>query len=193
MLLVLAMCALAFGASAAGPFGFERGMTKEQIIALVGNYAVKQTNDDALLLTRAPKPHPDFDQYMVTISPERGLLKISAIGITIQTNRYGTVLKAAFDEVRTAVASTYGPPSKDFNFLRSGSIWNEPEDWMMGLVKEERVLASYWDKELPNHIVGIVLEANTLSTEKGYLVLRYEFAGFSEYAGAKKAKAGKVF
>jgi hypothetical protein len=128
------------------------------------------------------------------ISPERGLVKLLATGKTIQTNRYGTELKDSFTEIRDTIAKTYGPPQHAFDFLTSGSIWDEPRDWMMGVVKKERTLASYWDQApLPNHITLIGVEAVALSMERGYLSLIYEFEGFTEYARSKKAKAGSVF
>lgn len=64
---------------------------------------------------------------------------------------------------------------------------------MMGLLKEERVLLSYWEKGLPNHIHLIALETKALSNEKGYVVLSYEFDGWDEYADELKKKQDTVF
>jgi hypothetical protein len=66
-----------------GPFGFEHGMTREQVVTLVGRDAVKHFKgdlDDIVTLVTAPKPHPDFEEYMLMISPERGLVKILVSG-----------------------------------------------------------------------------------------------------------------
>ena len=64
---------------------------------------------------------------------------------------------------------------------------------MMGLLKEERHLASTWETPLPNHINDIVIEAKALSQEKGYIILTYEFDGWDAYVDAKKKQAGTVF
>src|SRR5438067_137324 len=92
--------------SISGPFGFFFGMTKEQVIRLVGQSAVKEITDEGqtIRLTTAPRPHPAFDYYLVVISPDRGLLKIVAVGNTIQTNGYGDDLKSAYNEILDAVA-----------------------------------------------------------------------------------------
>src|SRR5207248_6486616 len=84
-----------------GPFGFRWGMTRDQVIALVGKDAIeeKYSRDDQLRLRTAPKPHPDFDGYLVTISPQRGLVKLLASGKTIETTRYGDEVHRAFEEI----------------------------------------------------------------------------------------------
>jgi hypothetical protein len=192
--LIFLSCLIVFQGFAAGPFGFEYGMTKEQVIAAVGQNAVKKIQSDVLTLTTAPKPHPAFETYQVMISPKLGLVKILAIGNTIGTNRYGNEIQTAFIETQEALVNNYGTPGVSYDFLRSGSIWAEHEDWMMGLAKGERVLATFWTPtNSPNHITSIELEANALSMEKGYLDLGYEFEGFPEYAQSKKTDAGKVF
>jgi hypothetical protein len=79
------------------------------------------------------------------------------------------------------------------DFLRAGSIWKEPEDWMMGLLKDERTLVAVWEKALPNRIHDVVLKAGALSREKGFHKLTYEFDGWNEYVDALRKKAGTVF
>jgi len=180
-----------------GPFGFQWGMTKDQIIELVGQKSVKEGDSNGieiLNLSTAPKPHPAFESYTLILSPERGLLKIVAVGKTIQTNGFGSEVHDAFIEMRDTVSATYGS-AKTFDLLKSGSIWNEPREWMMGLLKKERILTAYWNEtaKLPNHITVIELEGEALSRESGYLSLAYQFEGFSEYLQSQKAKAGSVF
>ena len=174
-----------------GPFGFWYGMTKEQVIALVGKEAINKAVDDKLQLTAAPKGHPAFETYSLIFSPTQGLLKIVAIGKDIQTNDFGDSVKTAFTDLRDVISKTYGPP-KSIDFVKRGSLWTDARDWMTGLLKEERSLAALWDNA-PNHIRGVILEANALSTSKAYLRLSYEFEGWDEYADSKKAKAGTVF
>jgi len=194
-----------------GPFGFERGMTKEQIIALVGSDKVDNelSRDDVIVLTTAPKPHPAFKEYYLFISPELGLLKLGATGVDINTNVFGNQVHSKFVEIQVALSAFYGkPPIVSFDRLRSGSNWRDPQDWMMGLLKEERVLTALWmsrtthpkdfngievGSELPNDINVIELEAVALSTTKGYLRVIYEFDGWDGYVDAKKAKQSQTF
>jgi hypothetical protein len=80
---------------ASGPFGFDKGMTRSQVIQLVGNDAVDAKNSDAdtLVIKTAPKPHPAFENYMLVFSPKDGLVKLIAIGNTIESDSYGTQVK----------------------------------------------------------------------------------------------------
>jgi hypothetical protein len=193
---VLATVALA--QEPTGPFGLHRGMTREQVIQLVGKDAIKpgipgRTELDTLRLYRVPKSHPAFEYYTLIFSPKDGLLKILAIGSNISTNVFGETLHTSFIELRDVISQTYGQPRGTIDSVQSGSIWNDPQDWMMGLLKKERTLAAAWDTGLPNNIHGVILETDALSREIGILTLVYEFDGWSEYLDAKAKKAGTVF
>lgn len=182
-----------FAQEASGPFGLRRGMTQEQVIQIVGKDAVKEVKGDVLRLLAVPKPHRAFDEYSLVFSPNDGLLKIVAYGKDIRTNGFGEAVHDSFVEIRDAIARTYGEPKFTLDHLKEGSIWTEPQDWMMGLLKEERELSSDWNTTLPNRIHGIVLETKALSTEKAFIVLVYEFDGWNEYVDARKKKADSVF
>jgi hypothetical protein len=129
----------------------------------------------------------------VIISPDKGLLKIAAF-CDVPTSRYGDQVKSKFENLKAAVSSAYGDPQRNFDFLRSGSLWTEPEDWTMGLVKGERNLLSAWHpKDKPNGIALIMLDTKAEATNSAEVVLSYEFEGFVEYENAKQAKANSVF
>jgi hypothetical protein len=170
-------------------------MTQEQVIQMVGKSAIKETKGDdpqQLTLLTVPKPHAAFEMYSLLFSPKEGLLKLTAYGKDIRTNGFGEAVRDAFMEIRDAVANTYGQP-ETLDFVRSGSLWHEPEYWMMGLLKDERTLDAFWKKEIPNGICDIDLEAKAMSTEKGFLVLSYEFDGWSQYLDGVKKKQTTVF
>jgi hypothetical protein len=170
-----------------------RGITQEQIIQVVGKKAVVEIKDDTLVFSTVPRPHPAFESYVLVFSPKDGLLKILAMGPDIRTNGFGEVIHDSFVEIRNAIAQTYGQPDNIIDSVRAGSIWTEPEDWMMGLYKGERGLACGWGHALPKGLSLIMLSAAAASVEKGYLRLTYQFDGWSEYAEAKAKKAGTVF
>lgn len=140
----------------------------------------------------APKPHPLFDDYRLLFSPKHGLVKMYGLSRNISTSPYGDVLKEQFAKVRDQIKPTYGK-YEEFDFLKTGSIWNEPRDWMMGLLKQERTLACFWNHEtganLDAFIVEVRLEAHALEKNAGVLTLQYEFVGFKEY----EAKQGDAF
>jgi len=196
---VIAMtAALASGAEIgsgpySGPFGLQRGMTAGQIEALVGHLKPSDANDcfDSAIV---PRPHAAFESYLLCISPTQGLLKIIALGVDIRTNSFGDQIRSAFDLLETALTTAYGD-SRGLKRLQEGSIWTDPQYWMMGLLKKEREHLAIWNgpSVTSKGIYAIVLEVKASSSEKAYIKLVYEFAGWNEYVDSKRAQAGKVF
>ncbi len=175
------------------PFGFGRGMTKAEVLKLVGNRAVKKEDEDSLMLTAAPKGYPDFELYHLIFSPKAGLLKLVAISKDVDSDAYGDELRSKFSSIKQALTETYGT-GKELEYLHDGSIWNERRDWMMGLTKKERTLAVYWDFGTgQNGLSDVVLEARGLNSDTGYLSLAYEFEGWSDHVDQVTKKKESVF
>jgi len=157
----------------AGPFGLEKGMSlnaiggKPEQIAL-GKYK----------LTDVPTPHSAFEAYIVQIAPKSGLCWVKAIGKDVATSSYGSELKSEFRKMEEKLGSSYGQ-HKTLDTLLPGSIWNEPNDWMMGLIKKERILAAVWEAKdgssLPPDLQSIALYASPYAQDKGYISIEYTF------------------
>lgn len=174
----------------AGPFGLNKGMTLEEL-KKHGNFtpAGQPFVYTSKTLTNG---HPDFEVYTVVLTPEHGLCKIQAVGSNIDSSSYGSELESKFKDLTSAMAGKYGSQGRNFDFLRSGSIWNEPKDWMMGLLKKERTLTTFWSppesQNLPDSLATIVVEAIALSGSKGYIKLGYDFDNISGCLETLKAK-----
>lgn len=183
LVLLLSMALFAY----AGPFGLEPGLTIEQLRAIDPD--IKEEDNNSFLMSVVPIPSKSFEMYRVYVHPTVGLVKLIAYGITIQTNRFGVALLAEFNRVESALSEQYGT-AKNYNFLITGSIWKDPQDWMMGLVQEERILASFWTKDVikSDTVDSIGLVANALSSDKGYILIEYEFKGFAEHINDFKPK-----
>ena len=139
--------ALALGqGEAPTPFGLRFGMPRAEIEKLAGYKA--PTSGQTVAIVDPPQPHPDFVAYGVLASPTHGLCKVVAVGKTLQLNSFGDQIKAAFEETAKSLEGRYGK-FKRADFLKTGSIWNEPDDWSMALAKEERSLAAMWEKPTP--------------------------------------------
>jgi len=176
-----------FSQEKSGPFGFEAGMTKQQIIEIVGSDAIKESNGDTIIITNAPKADREFESYALRISPENGLLKIVAMGKNINTDGFGNELKSAFKTLKAALATIYGRPNHELDLLNNGSIWTGPDDWMAGLQKGERIFGCNWAGiPLPNRISVIRIDVAAKSREAGCFYLTYEFEGYEAYAKARK-------
>lgn len=155
-----------------GPFGLKMGMSLEQI-----------SNEYELLshgiyrLISVPKPHSEFESYIVRVSPTHGLYWIKAIGKTIVTSSHGIELRLTFDRMIEKLQVSYGEVSiKDF--LLPGSIWGDSNDFMMGLIQKERNLYALWDKTNlsdKNDLMTLFLGANAVDRNSGYIALEYSF------------------
>lgn len=180
---------------AEGPFGLEAGLTQKNIEDMIGA-KLKPLPDSVNLYTsdKLPKQNADFEMYGLLISPKAGLCQIRALGKNIDTDSYGLALKSEFEELSNSLSSLYGK-AETTDLLLAGSIWKEPQDWMMGLNKKERFLSATWKgaKETPlkNNIDTISIEARANSSSKGYVYLQYSFTNDdvcqAEIEGAKKS------
>ncbi|PWG71055.1 hypothetical protein DEM28_12445 [Enterobacter mori] len=178
-----------------GPFGLEAGLTQKNIEDMIGT-KLKPLPDSVNLYTsdKLPKQNADFEMYGLLISPKAGLCQIRAVGKNIDTDSYGLALKSRFEDLSSSLSSLYGK-AETTDLLLAGSIWKEPQDWMMGLNKKERFLSATWKgtKETPlkNNIGAISIEARANSSAQGYVYLQYTFTNDdvcqAEIEGAKKS------
>ena len=131
------------------------------------------------ICSTAPKPHNEFDAYILWHIEGIGVCALIATGKNIERDSYGVEIKRRVDDVKGQIEKKYGPPSDQFNFLNAGSIWDEPNDWMMGLYQNERRYIYYWSKNLGFKPVGtvefILLEAIGLSRSTGSINLKFEY------------------
>lgn len=162
-----------------GPFGLEAGLLKDTVEDLLGSPLTKVEGAPFLFSTaRTPRPHSSFEFYALLIGPTTGLCQIRAIGVDITTSSHGLQLKSQFEELSSSLEEVYGPYER-VDQLLPGSIWKDPEDWMMGLLKKERYLQAEWSAKnrsnLRNSITAINLVARAKGSDVGFLLLQYTF------------------
>ncbi len=168
-----------------GPFGLSMGMSVSRILALPGAERIGDA-PGAFFVPRPPQPHPDFESIVVSAEDSIGLCKVTAIGKTLESASTGAQLRNRFDQLEIVLTGKYGRPLK-LDRLSTGSIWNEPNDWMMGIRVGERTYAAVWLRdstgvELPDWASAIGLEAVAQGPNKGYLKLSYEGRNFPRCA-----------
>lgn len=163
----------------AGPFGFDKGTSSAELGKKI---KLKQEGAFSYSSPLAPKPHSDFDDYRLLITPIHGLCKVTAWTPQINVSVYGTELLGKFDSIDQAISAKYGN-GKRYDFLKAGSIWREDNEWMTSLEKKERVLMKHWnDKQspMPDNIIGITLEAVASSRTSSMIRLTYAFSNEGE-------------
>ena len=174
---IVVICCLP-GTADAGPFGLDMGMSKAQAGVSLD---AEDMGGHRFKITKVPRPHSAFEAYVLRITPTHGLCYLEAIGKAIDTSVDGERLRDQFNELAAALENRYGQHKRQ-DFLRAGSILDEPRDWMSGLANKERVLAIRFDKEegstLSYGVTSAFLSAAALSRTKGYLNLEYSFGNY---------------
>lgn len=182
-----------------GPFGLKMGLTDDQLKAAIPDLQAAATNISST--SSPPRPHDSFETYMLITSASTGLCKITAVGKAIKTSQFGDELRSAHNNLKAALTERYGQPISDHNFLKHGSMWNESKYWMMGLLKKDRIVATFWERkndknpkgvELPNDIDSIIVESSAEGTDTGHITLRYAFTNEDACVDAIKKEKNKA-
>jgi len=138
-----------------------------------------------------PKPSPMVPEVTLLIHPRMGLCTILASSVTHDDNSFGEQTRSQYEKIRKALISKYSSPTKTFDFVRSGSVWDEDKYFMIGLEKDERLLVSYWVKSeganLPKGIQSMEVKARALTMSRGYVNVKYESVMHNQCVDALQA------
>jgi hypothetical protein len=168
-------------------------MTLEQVLSATNAKPIAGNPMD-YNATVVPTPYEDFESYSFVISPKQGLCKVAAIGKDISADSFGSAVHSSFDSLDEQLTKKYGKSAGLLDAVKPGSMWQEPQYWMMGLDKQERYLTDDWSSKknpLPDNLEDIVLQAKASSTNVGYLLLSYEFDNFSSCLDERKDATSK--
>jgi len=181
-------------AGSQGAFGLEIGSTIEQL----SKNGVRVTPAGPPLLymiSSVPLPHAAFEGYILTISPTVGLCSVLGSGKGITTDSFGTTLRAEFDGLAEALKARYGNPTTKVDRVLPGSIWNQPRDFMMGMLQRERTLISLWERDkksaLPSTLQEIVLGARARQSDTASIALQYRFTNYKKCEAEVASAANK--
>lgn len=161
-----------------GPFGFDIGMTYDEVKAACNGEEPQHIGDDRYYV-KPIKSHPSFDRYIVWISPKYGLYYIKGIGSFISTNDNGKNIKSKYSTLLYTLEKKYG---KYFgvDFVNENYKWNEDSNWLEKLKNNEKTYHSYFYPAFENFdglysvIVGIDTTDKYTITD-AYIFIEYEF------------------
>jgi len=172
-----------------GPFGLKEGLSRAEIAKVVK--IEKVGNTLSYTADKLPIPHPAFSWYALTISESVGLCAILAVSPTKPSDAFGDTLRQSFDALKDPLTLRYGKQTRGVDSVRSGSIWRDPQDFMMGMLKGERKLNAIWEttkaKPLPSSLSLIALIASAESSSTGRVSLHYTFSNNDKCEAEKKA------
>ena len=197
LLLSALLLAMFAGVGQADVFGLKKGMTLEQVRALEFGKLEKQENSggEDMWGVKNPKTPKGAYSALFVFVPDKGLLKVG-IHWEIETNSHGDGIKEKFKELKTILSEKYGK-GETFDFLKPGSIWNRPQDWMIALQAQERyldwALADGIAESEKNKLTAIALRATADSGSMGGVSLAYEFQGWNEHLNTREKKEASEF
>ena len=178
--------------SFAATFGFHKGETVQQVIAAVGQKNVLKTEKNPggginLTLQTTPEPHDEFESYKLYFSPDKGLLRVVAVGKDIPNTPDGAELRNHYFIVHAQIGRNYGAPYEDIDDLDPHSRWKKPNDYVMGMVQGDRSLVAHWGNgsdsmHYPNDISCITLFAGGLDSTTGYVAVDITFIGWDAFS-----------
>ena len=162
-----------------GPFGLKMGLTYKQLKDIDPSITKFLGMDDIYIMKVVPKPHPDYEQYTVIVRNDIGLGLVLAMTSYFKCTPEGDELKEMYREHSSMLKEIYGT-CKENDYLEEGSVWTEPQEFMMGLMKKERELFCSWSTEhgsvMKNSIIDISLIASAKDLVTGYISLSYTFS-----------------
>ena len=175
--------------SFAGPFGLDIGKSLDHYPGTTFN-KIENTNVK-YRVENIPTPNKAIESYIVYATEESGICFIKGVGLDITTSAYGTNLQTKYNSVVDALDSKYGATHKKkaTDLLSYGSIWDEPNDYMMSLLKNERyAMVSWKTKDKVNPLESIYIVQNALRTDVGYLSIEY-YGNNKEICDAEENKS----
>lgn len=177
-LLIAALLGLLFAvptfAAESNPFGLDLDKHPSEY-----SCPQSQTEKYRYHCTTVPKPHPEFEAYILQYVKGVGICQVSAIGKTVRNNSYGFATKNRVDAIAKQLKQKYGIESEKLDFLSPYSIWDEPDEWMMGVLKNERGYIYSWDTDKGfkpvGEVAGIFMGALAAASDAGYVQLEFVF------------------
>lgn len=167
----------------AAPFGLKMGMTIDEI----GEQCEEEPSfvKDDIYLIKPVKKHPLFEYYAVYVNEKTGLYQIRAISLPIVSNKFGTELKDAFNNVKDRIAKTYGKPKIIDRYNNTAnSYYQKDEYWFYALREGSRELSAVWgyNSSLADNLDTVALECSVtygFYDGTGQLILYYYFNNIS--------------
>lgn len=163
----------------AGPFGVDEGMSASSL--------PEATEFSRWMYSFKPeKAHRLFAEHFVSATPQHGVCLVGAVGHPQQNDRFGEKVRNLFLDIRAQLTAIYGPPTKEVDILKPGSIYRDPNDWVAAVKHNERLYEAVWGNEttvLKDKIVQIWLRVDARLHDESKLFIRYTF---SNIAGCRK-------
>ena len=167
--------------SIADQFGLEMGESIKSV-RRKGVFLQKMELPEQYYAKRLPEGNPDFEGYILEITPKAGLCKIVGIKKPFPSNSSGVQIISMFNLFEKELSKKYGD-SKIYNAILPDSKYLAPKDFIKSLNVQDRVLSASWVKEnnqLGKDMDNIMLRAVAPDVKTASLFFIYSFNNWNE-------------
>lgn len=131
----------------------------------------------------APRPHSEFESYIVTLTETTGVCMIKGIGRYHSNDRRGESVRRAFKSLEHILNENYGA-GDHIDWLRPEALWDGSNEWVMALRQNDRIFVTEWKEELgaelPGEISSIGMFVAATGPGTSFIILQYQFSNFEE-------------
>lgn len=175
-------------AESVDPFGFAMGQTLTDQVKSANQCQSKK--EGIWSCKTAPTPLDGAEFYVIGVTSDGLVHTVKVVSSNFDNDEYGSKVKARYEEIESLLTAKYGKPDKEFDFLLSGSIWDEPKDFAMSLFKEQRTLSKFW--KIAGTGVAIMIQAFGSSMSSTYLIVQYQDGALASPALDRKLSDSKA-
>ena len=156
--------------------------------------SIKSDKNIITLNTNTNKNHKNSKNARIHIEETTGICRVITRGRPVRTHHFGHKLRYKYYELKKQFVKKYGHETDEDNLLFPDSALGSERYWMKSLMKEERILASYFDNlksKSENGIISIKIEAKATTINSGYIETVYTFSHVADCKKYMAKKAGK--
>ena len=196
--LLLTACLIAPVVFADDPFGFDINVSPAKYDYC---FSSNEWENVSYYCTNAPKPHPEFTDYLLWYIDDIGLCRLEANGRNIENDDYGLRTIEKIEQIKEQLKKKYGEPTLQTDFLRSVvSIYDgQPyrlED-AVERVRQEKLDDSYFwfppEYKQVGNVVELSLTASAVNSSTGILSLAFEYPNLEACLQRRDDQASDAF
>ena len=173
----------------AQPFGIVMGQQVETLKA-------EKTDQEFTYRITPPKTHPEIERYLVTATPGQGVCAVGGISTDHSEDAFGIKVRNVAIDIRKQIDTVYGP-SRIEDFLETGSIWRNANEWTTAIFKHERTYQFVWGKKagpiISNNVVKISASVQAFDHSSTYLLILFVFKNYEACKAEMNGAASKAF
>ncbi|MGL4982499.1 MAG: hypothetical protein ACRC4W_06585 [Treponemataceae bacterium] len=175
--------------SFAGPFGFNRGMSVEEMELNCRKKMILIKDDLYRIFPK--KRYENLDKYYARVDKDLGLYSLMIDTSSIKFKKNGEAIKSRFNTIVENLETVYGR-GEIIDYKKKGAFWKKERDWMLGSLNKQSKLSSTWSAEtgqkLPPEITYISVDVSSKTKKKGFISLYYLFSNFSDVDTKQKER-----